>query len=236
MASDYYSGIDANATNDELKTQLQALVSKKTVISYDGVWQAFKKVDQHLPGYPCSSDLEMIPDIYSGLCWLPRKNVQAPQRGECGNYKKEGDCYNREHSWPKSWFGGFSEGDSAQTDLFELWPSDGYVNGLRANMPFGYVKEGTVTYTSMNGCVIGTCKNDPSSRCFEMADYLKGDLARTYFYLTTAFYKVWDCCEGEGYNKWDMDSWMEQDMRDWHANDPVNPTEIARNDEIYNNW
>lgn len=103
-------------------------------------------------------------------------------------------------------------------------------------MPFGYVKEGTVTYTSMNGCVIGQCKNDANSRCFEMADYLKGDLARTYFYLSTAFYKVWDCCDGEGYNKWDMDSWMEQDMRDWHANDPVNPTEIARNDEIYNNW
>jgi len=49
-----------------------------------------------------------------------------------------------------------------QTDLFELWPSDGYVNNLRGNLPLGYVKEGTVTFTSTNGCKIGTCKTDES--------------------------------------------------------------------------
>ena len=26
--------------------------------------------------------------------------------GQCGTYKVEGDCYNREHSIPKSWWGG----------------------------------------------------------------------------------------------------------------------------------
>jgi endonuclease I len=55
--------------------------------------------------------------------------------------------------WPKSWFGGFDYGKNAQTDLFELWPSDGYVNGLRGNLPFGTVT--TATYTSSNGCKIG---------------------------------------------------------------------------------
>ena len=188
-ADTYYSGIDASLTNDELISALSTLVqSGKTVLSYDGVWEAFKEVDKYLPGYPCDSDTSMIPDIYSGYCWTPEKNVSSPGRGECGNYKGEGSCYNREHSWPKSWFGGFDAGKDAQTDLFELWPSDGYVNSLRASLPFGYVKEGTETYTSTNNSKIGTCKTDESAgKCFEIADNLKGDLARTYFYLSVAY-------------------------------------------------
>jgi len=184
------------------------------------VWTAFKSVDKFLPGYPCSPDPEEIPDIYSSYCW---KTVKVTPGGECGNYKKEGDCYNREHSWPKSWFGGFSEGDGAQTDLFELYPSDGYVNGRRANFPLGYVEEGTVTYTSTNGCKLGKCaSSEYDGTCFEVPDYLKGDLARTYFYLATAYYKVWDCCDEPGVDKWNMKAWMEADMRAWHATDPVN--------------
>ena len=186
-AADYYSGIDASAKDLDLKQQLKDLISPHTVLSYDGVWTAFESVDKFLPGYPCdSSDPTKIPDIYSGYCWKTEKDNTG---GECGSYHTEGDCFNREHSWPKSWFGGFSEGHDAQTDLFELWPSDGYVNGLRANLPFGYVKEGTETYTSTNGSKIGTCKsNESAGRCFEIADNIKGDLARSYFYLSTAYY------------------------------------------------
>ena len=84
--SDYYSSIDATATNDDLRGQLQALVSVKTVLSYDDAWDAFAAVDKFLPGYPCSSDENQIPDIYSSYCWTPEKNVQPPGRGECGNY------------------------------------------------------------------------------------------------------------------------------------------------------
>ena len=97
--------------------------------------------------------------------------------GECGNYQREGDCYNREHIWPKSWFGGFDYGQNAQTDFFELWPADGYVNGLRGNLPFGVVINSSVTYTSTNGCKIGTCE-DYNGQCFEPPNILKGDLSR----------------------------------------------------------
>lgn len=188
-------------------------------MSYQKVWTAFESVDKFLEGYPCNKDdLTMIPDIYSGHCWTPKHNL--PHGGECGNYKVEGDCFNREHSWPKSWFGGFSAGQGAQTDLFELWPSDGKVNALRGNLPFGYVKKGTETYTSSNGSKIGACASaGASGNCFEAADNLKGDLARTYFYLSVAFWKKWTCCEGPGYNKWDMAPWMEADLRKWHEGD-----------------
>jgi endonuclease I len=206
----------------------------KTTVSYDGAWEAFAAVDKFLPGYPCSSDLDMIPDIYSDYCWKTEKVVPG---GECGNYKREGDCFNREHSWPKSWFGGFDAGDGAQSDLFELYPSDGYVNGLRGNLPLGYVNPNTITYQSTNGSRIGTCASDPSiGKCFEVSDDLKGDLARTYFYLSTAYYLEWSCCDEPGVDLWNIKPWMESDMRAWHAADPVNDQERARNDEIYTNW
>jgi hypothetical protein len=184
--SEYYADIDASATNDELKGQLQALVAKKVVFTYDDAWVAFEDIDKSLAGYPCDSDPSHIPDIYSSYCWTPEKNMETG--GECGNYKKEGDCFNREHIWPKSWFGGFDAGDDAQTDLFELWPSDGYVNGLRGNLPLGYVDPAHVTYNSTSGALIGACSSEGySGNCMELPDNLKGDVARSYFYLSTTY-------------------------------------------------
>ena len=85
--------------------------------------------------------------------------------------------------------------------------------------------------------MVGTCKSDSSAgKCFEIADNLKGDLARTYFYLSMAYWKTWQCCEEAGVNEWDMKKWMEDDMRSWHEGDPVDSMEVSRNDEIYNNW
>lgn len=100
----YYSTINPSATNEELKLQLQQLTYNHTVYTYDDVWIAFEEIDKYLYNYPCDADPAHIPDVYSAYCWETDKNVTTG--GECGNYKKEGDCYNREHLWPKSWFGG----------------------------------------------------------------------------------------------------------------------------------
>jgi hypothetical protein len=43
---------------------------------------------------------------------------------QCGHYKKEGDCYNREHSFPKTWWGGSLNVPMA-TDLYHIYPTDG---------------------------------------------------------------------------------------------------------------
>ena len=87
-------------------------------------------------------------------------------------------------------------GYNAQTDLFELWPSDGYVNGLRGNYPLGNVSSSAVTYLSTNGCKIGTCAaGSEYGKCFEVTDALKGDIARSYFYLSTAYWNEWECCD-----------------------------------------
>eukprot|EP01031_Cornospumella_fuschlensis_P044148 gene44148-53971_t len=68
---------------------------------------AFPDIDVYLPTYPCDQNVSHIPDVYSTYCWSTDKVTPG---GECGNYKKEGDCFNREHLWPKAWFGGFDMG------------------------------------------------------------------------------------------------------------------------------
>jgi endonuclease I len=228
------------ATDLNLKSQLHDLINPHIVFDYDTAWDAFANIDQYLPTYPCDPSPENsshIPDIYSSYCWSPEKITPG---GECGNYKQEGDCYNREHIWPKSWFGGFDYGANAQTDLFELWPSDGYVNGLRGDLPFGYVLKSNISYTSSNGCLIGECEISipgyEGGKCFEPTDLYKGDVARSYFYLSTAYLDEWYCCETVGTNFSSIKEWMENILREWHELDPVDVSEQNRNDDIYFNW
>jgi len=93
---------------------------------------------------------------------------------------------------------------------------------LRGDLPFGYVKAGTETYISTNGSKIGTCLTDASyGKCFEVSDYIKGDLARTYFYLVTAYWEEWTCCTGPGFDKSNIAPAMEADLRAWNMFDPV---------------
>ena len=70
-SDDYYAGIDASATNDDLKGQLKELINPHTVYSYDDVWGAFPSIDVYLPNYPCDTNTSYIPDIYSSYCWEP---------------------------------------------------------------------------------------------------------------------------------------------------------------------
>ena len=73
------------------------------------------------------------------------------------------------------------------TDLFHMYPTDGYVNNRRSNYPFGETSR--PTYTS-NG---GFSRLGPSSvsgysgTVFEPNDEYKGDFARTYFYMITCY-------------------------------------------------
>ena len=236
---DYYSSIDTTLKDGDLKSALQTLILNRTKVSYGNAWEAFEVIDLYLPVAPGEDDCPSgtIPDIYSTFCWTPEKGLETG--GECGNYKHEGDCYNREHSWPKSWWGGFSEGNGAESDLFELYPSDGYGNGLRGNLPFGSVESGTEKYTSSNGCKIGECSGDTgdyTGSCFEPADYMKGDLSRTYFYLSTMYDGVWECCEEDAVNEARINTWEENILREWHNLDPVDDMEMKRNNIIYEQY
>lgn len=46
----------------------------------------------------------------------------------------------------------------------------------------------------------------------------------------------WSCCETTGTNGSDIKPWMERTLRDWHAQDPPDASELARNEEIFQLW
>lgn len=214
----YQSAKGSNGSN--LKTALFRIISEHEARSYKQLWQDFKKTDVRPDG--------KIWDIYSNATnYTPGGSAQG------ANYKKEGDSYNREHSFPKSWF---DDGHPMYTDLFHLYPSDGYVNNRRSNYPFG--ETNGETYTSKNGySKLGSCTTPGyNGTVFEPNDELKGDLARTYFYMATAYedkIASWHSPMLAGnkypaYAKWAIDMLLR-----WAQEDPVSEKEIARNEAVY---
>eukprot|EP00761_Pharyngomonas_kirbyi_P014903 gb/GECH01014934.1/.p1 GENE.gb/GECH01014934.1/~~gb/GECH01014934.1/.p1 ORF type:complete len:294 (+),score=52.67 gb/GECH01014934.1/:1-882(+) len=213
---DYYKNLHSGKN---FKEDLHNLLSNNTqVLSYHDVWHAFNVTDVSFPS--CG---QKIRDIYAKQCWIYGKN-------QCGNYHREGDCYNREHSWPKSWWG--SAHNDAYTDIHHLYPADGYVNNRRANLPLGVVTQ--PSYVSSDGSKSGKC--DPQifrGKCFEPSDSFKGEIARTYFYMSVRYMNVFRCCDMQGVNGSNIKPWMEQLLRQWHEQYPPTDSERHRNDVVY---
>lgn len=212
----YYQAAEGKK-DQALKTALFNTIGGPTVTSYKGLWTAFRDTDRRPDG--------KVWDIYSNT------TNYVFGTDQCGNYKKEGDCYNREHSFPKSWF---KELAPMYSDLYHLYPSDGYVNGRRGNDAFGEVKN--ASYTSHNGYSKSGSSNTPgyNGQVFEPNDEIKGDMARTYFYMVTAYepyVEDWSSPHTNnsylGLNNWSIDLLLK-----WHRQDPVSPKEIDRNNSI----
>ncbi len=202
----------------ELKTALHNIIKDHTVVNYKGLWDAFKSTDVRADG--------KVWDMYSD-CEFTFVSDQ------CGNYKNECDCYNREHSFPKSWF---DDASPMYSDLFHLYPTDGKVNGMRSNYPFGEVSN--PTYTSHNGSKLGNNSTSGySDKVFEPVDEYKGDFARSYFYMATRYedkIAKWSACPiCDGNNKASFKKWTVELLLKWHRQDPVSEKEIARNDAVY---
>ncbi|HMB71013.1 MAG TPA: endonuclease, partial [bacterium] len=143
----------------------------------------------------------------------------------------EGSGYNREHSWPQSWFGGSVL--PMRSDLFQLYPTDAHVNNRRGSFPYGEVD--SPTWTSLNGSRVGPCSYPGySGTVFEPIDEYKGDFARSYFYMTVRYYGEdgsWpgsDMTDGA-----ELLPWAVNLLLDWHDQDPVSQKEIDRNGAVY---
>ncbi len=152
-----------------LKTALYSIISNHRTISYDGLLTYYEKTDKRADG--------KLWDMYS--C-----TTNYTFRDNAGGYKKEGDCWNREHSVPQSWF---SKASPMKSDIVHVVPTDGYVNNRRGNLPFGETQK--PTYSSNGGfCKVGPCSTEGySGTVFEPNDEYKGDFARIYFYMATCY-------------------------------------------------
>ena len=221
----YYQNADGKK-GAALKTAMCGIIYNRTEKSYDYLWTAYKTTDVRSDG--------KIWDMYSNIT-----NYTPVTSGS--SYSKEGDTYNREHSWPQSWFGSNAP---MYTDLHHIYPTDGFVNGKRANYPFG--ETNSPTYTSANDfSKLGPCSySGYTGTVFEPADEYKGDFARTYFYMVTCYEEklhdwytnysstdVVHVIDGSTYPG--LQTWQLNMLMEWAKNDPVSEKETARNNAVY---
>lgn len=206
-------------SGEDLQKSLSTILNDANDVGYNGLWNLYKTTDRRSDG--------KVWDMYSDITNYTFGTDQ------CGSYGSEGDCYNREHSVPKSWF---SERSPMKSDVWHVYPTDGKVNGMRSNYPFGEVASDAPG--SENGfSKWGKCKTPGYSHTvFEPNDEYKGDFARTYFYFATRYKGV--ATSGYGaevfssaypyITKWQLDMLLR-----WHEQDPVSQKELDRNEAVY---
>jgi len=217
----YYSSCE-NKSGAALLSALYSKVGPHTTVSYDGLWTVYAQSDVKPNG--------KIWDMYSTKEW-----PVSSQR--CGNYKYVGDCYNREHSFPKSWF---DDRPPMVSDAFHIYPTDGKVNGQRSNFPYGECTGG-ITLPSHNGVdALGRLGTSTfpgyTGKVFEPVNEYKGDFARSYFYMAAAYntrIASWssDMLSGDAYPA--FKTWAINLLLKWHRQDPVSDKERNRNDAVY---
>lgn len=205
-----------------LRLALHNIIKNHTVVSYSSLWTHFQTTDKK----PNGKVWDMYSDIPNGT--LPYEFTFSTD--QCGTYSVEGDCYNREHSWPKSWFNNLTPMES---DMFHLFPTDGKVNGMRSNYNYGNV--GTASWVSKNGSKLGqSIVPGFSGIVFEPITAYKGDLARGHFYMSVRYYTEdagWDTSDGT--NKSELLPWYANLLYSWHMLDTVSAKEVNRNEAIF---
>ncbi len=221
----YYSGIDFSLTGADLKSALSSLIGNPSVVGYAGLWTAYYTTDTDEEGY--------IIDMYSAYKYTPGDD-------QAGNYSAEGQVYNREHTIPQSVFENSGNG-SMKSDLFHVYPTDGYVNGRRSN--YVHANVGTsVIYTSTNNTLVGTGDSSLNGgvslgTVCEPADEYKGDFARTYFYFVTCYESymtkmgTYAAFSGDSYPS--LKDWALEVYMQWSEEDPVSEREIERCQLVY---
>ena len=210
----------------ELMTALESIIFEHTLLGYNYLWDCYPSTDAGDDGYYI--------DMYS-TCKYDHDTYHP------GNASYVGQGLNREHSFPKSWFGG--EIAPMFTDLMMIIPADAYVNQRRSNYPYG-VCAGGITYTNddlgvtMLGKLGTSTYNGYTATVYEPDDEYKGDFARIYFYMVTCYNDSvghWpgsgQLDKNNGYKA--FSNWSMQMLMEWHRADPVSLKEISRNDSVF---
>jgi endonuclease I len=236
-------------TCQALKTSLKNIISTGfTTLSYTpGIWNLYRYSDIRRND---ANTADVIWDMYSDNPNGADPYTFTYGTNQCGSYSAEGQCYNREHSTPQSWF---NEVSPMVSDAHHIFATDGKVNALRSNYPYGEVT--SATSTSLNGSKLGTGTNNfgYTGIVFEPIDAYKGDFARACLYMATryedqiisqnwsafgtanqVFLSTTDQSNAAKRRLLIYDPWYLQLLIKWHNQDPVSTKEINRNNAIYN--
>ncbi len=234
IPKDYYSSLDG-LTSAALKTAVHVIICQDTTsyLKYGSntghTWQGFYSTDRDTINNTVidmySDSLRKFPDGYVAL-----------------GYPGFGSTIQIEHSVPKSWWGcDITHPDCAARDLNHLYPSDGKYNDYKSDNPLGEVT-GTLAHTNGETKIgIGGPYDGYTGTVFEPADKYKGDFARGYFYVATAYQHYVD--------KWKVTTsqgiMMEADtyptlkpgaiqlLLKWSRQDPVSRKELTRVEKVY---
>ena len=249
----YYN--TATGSGYALKTQLKTIITTGHVdrgygsgssTTNNGLWSAYGTTDRDM-GVGYENDNSIV-DIYSENPSSTDPYTYSFNSNQCGTYSVEGNCYNREHLIPQSYFDNIATLYMRQ-DVQHVYPTDGKVNGMRNNYAFGKVD--IASFTSLNGSKLGSATNTGyalgySGIVFEPIDEFKGDIARVFLYFATRYEDQMDDFYGSvtetavpckamfdgSINKVFSPTFLNI-LLTWNAQDPVSTKEIVRNNAAY---
>lgn len=212
----YYSSLKGKK-GAELKTAIWKIIKNAKVLEYGSgdqcTWWGFYVTDVTDDGY-CI-------DRYS-----PRNSWQK--------YGRRGSSIsgmNIEHSFAQSWWG---KGDcNLKKNLFNIMPCEQRINSSKGNRGMGVVTK----VTNTNGATkVGSGANGLS--LWEPADEWKGDFARGYMYIVTAYEDYANKWTSEGKNSLynntypTLKEWAYKLYIQWAKADKPDALEIKRNNEV----
>ncbi len=246
IIADYYedavNSIGTGGKCATLKTVLHQLVRGHDMIYYTSsnydVWDAIYATDKR---WNDDNTAIIVYDMYSdnpnGV--EPYEFTLGADRDIGMNAGMESVYYNREHVFPKSWWGGgTSMFDTAYTDIHHIVPSDQNVNSRKSNHPLANTN--SPTHTTDNGCKVGpSAISGYTGTVFEPIDEYKGDFARMLFYMLVRYepnFPSWQANYVSAMNSdtyTPFDSWYLENLLCWHENDPVSTKELDRNNAVY---
>lgn len=248
----YYTNVTPGLTCEPLKTELHDLIAvqadriRYTSSTLYDVWDAVLQADRRLNDAGTATIVyDMFTDFPTTTGEFEFDHCANRDGGSCPG--GEGVCYNREHSFAKSyWGGGTTLSDTIYTDMHHIYPADRSMNTIKSNYPPGNVQ--TASSTGSNGFAVGTNTAYPctpatgSKKYFEPIDEYKGDYARTFFYVVTRYQHnmvAWQPLNSQGACFMDGTAWpsIQSDLLltllQWHAADPVSQKEIDHNNAVY---
>ena len=208
----------------ELKTALYGIIGNPSVKSYSSLWTYYYQTDR-------TSDNKVI-DRYSNEIRYFGNDVTASVSG-----------MNKEHGFPKSWWGGQDGNAVAYSDLHHLYPSDASANSAKSNYGMGIVTSPLKNKSQIwdNGSIkvgMGTGRTGEKINLWEPADEWKGDFARAYFYIVTCYEEL-EMVLDQGANSMQTGTypkllpWAYELYLKWSREDPVSDIERQRNETVY---
>ncbi len=255
----YYDAA-AGLTCQPLKSALKQIVTNgSNTLSYSpGLWNLYQYSDMRRND---ANTQDIIWDMYTDLPSGSTYSDGTPEiefiygadqdPGIGGTF--EGEYYNREHTFPQSWF---ADALPMRSDAHHIFPTDKKVNNARGNSPFGRVNKSAtgapLYYKSKN---LGYHGNGIAGlgftgSVFEPIDEYKGDIARAQLYMAVRYEdEILNWYSNGNANEVLLspsdepdaamrmlqvyDDWYINLLVSWHVQDPVSQKEIDRNNVIY---